>query len=112
MVLLRFTTVERTTLLSVDALLGVMTVAVYLVVVMRLTTHLRQPKLHTRARGSLVLLSFWSLFAAGTAIANHLPSSDLQWLSWPLGFATAAVGLGLWIALLWLTHDTREALRP
>jgi len=112
LVLLRFTTVERTTLLSVDALLGVLTVTVYLVVVMRLATHLRQPKLHTRARGSLVLLSFWTLFGAGTAIANHLPSSDLQWLSWPLGFATAAVGLGLWIALLWLTHDTREALRP
>lgn len=109
---LRTAGLERTACLAIDALLGIATVAVYLVVLMRLATHLRQPKLRTRARGSLLLLSAWSVFAVGTAIANHLPASDLQWLSWPLGFATAAVGLGLWIALLWLTHDTREALRP
>jgi|GEM_PF-4544202 len=112
LIILRVVDADRTALLSADALIGVAAVATYLVVVMRLTTHLRQPKLHTRARGSLILLSVWTTFATGTVVANHLPASDLQWLSWPLGFATAAVGLGLWIALLWLTRDTQEALHP
>lgn len=112
LIVLRVVDADRTALLSADALIGVAAVAGFLVTMMRLNTHLRQPKLRTRARGSLVMLSVWSVFATGTVVANHLPASDLQWLSWPLGFATAAVGMGLWIALLWLTRDTQEALRP
>ena len=95
-----------------DALLAVATLAVYLVLLMRLNTHLRVAKVAARARGTIVLLTVWTTFALATAITTRLGATDLRWLSFPLGFATAAVGLGLWIGLLWLTRDTQEALRP
>ncbi len=95
-----------------QGLIGLATLATYLVVLMRLNAHLRLPKVQARARGTLVLLAVWSAFLLATAVTTRLAATDLRWLSFPLGFATAAVGLGLWIGILWLTRDTQEALRP
>ncbi len=99
-------------LLIADTAVAVAAVAAFLVIVARLGDHLRAPRLRPRARTALTLLSLLSALAAGTAIVGDLPASDLQWLSIPLGLTTALVGLGLWISLLWLTHDARDTLRP
>jgi hypothetical protein len=104
-----------TPLLLADGVVAILAVAALIAVIARLANPARaliaEPRLAARARNTLALLAAWSALAAATVLFDGNPASDISWLSLPLGITTALVGLGLWIALLWLTHDTREALR-
>jgi hypothetical protein len=105
-----FPEAPRDALVAIDAWSGVLAVAALLVGLARLFAHLGEDRLCARARGSLAILFLWAAFATATLLVRQLPASDLQWLSWPLSLVTAAVGLGLWIVLLWLVRDAQDAL--
>lgn len=102
----------RPVLVPIDGLLGVLAIGAMLATLTRLFAHRGDDKLVRRARNLLALLASWALVTAATVAIEAQPESDLAWLSWPLGFAAAAIGLGLWIALLWFVRDSQEAIDP
>jgi len=106
-----FPEAPRGLLQGVDGLACAASAAAMLVALSRLLEHLQHPKPARRARAMLALLAGATAFATVTSVVSALPESDLRWLAWPLGFATAAISLFLWIAFLWLLQDTRDALR-
>jgi len=101
---------ERGVVVGVDAALGALATGLVLVTLGRIATSFSLDKLGARARSALFLLSGLATAGVALAIVKRLPSSDLQWLAYPLGVVAIAVGLGLFVSVLWLVRDTSEAL--
>jgi len=102
----------RPTLLAIDGIVGVLAIGLMLGALARLFASREQIRLARRARGLVALLASWTPIAAAAVAVHTLPEADLNWLSWPLGLTAAAMGLALWIGLLWFVRDGQEATEP
>jgi hypothetical protein len=101
---------ERGLVMGVDAALGAVATGLVLLTLGRLAASFALDKLTQRTRSALMLLAGLTTAGVGLAIVKQLPSSDLQWLAFPLGVVAIAVGLGLFVSLLWILRDTSDAL--
>jgi hypothetical protein len=71
-----------------------------------------ETKLSARAGQAIALLLGLGTALAAFAIISALDASDLVWLAWPIGLVASALGLGLWISLLWLLKDAIDVIAP
>lgn len=91
------------------SLLALFALIAVLVALTRLASPFEEQRLAQRARTAIALVTSLIALLASRNIVSRLDASDLNWLTWPLGLASAGIFVGLAILLLWLFRDAEDA---